>query len=430
MFAHDQNISLALFLAAASAILPDVSMAQQGTPSAVASPDRDTPGPNDAFIGVRVLKNKGTGDLKWSVQLPETCSTCRTIINSYTSGQNPKEFYFHFFAPSALKDIQGVQVKVNPTKVRGVLVDRSHVDFRRTADGIQFDVARHASVDRVPFVDIDEGYTHDSRLQGPMNDVTAPYTYIDSPGVRVRIEHADIERRNGDYAGGRWPAIERQAALNLEFAAREAIKALGLDHTLQDRGLGVMQIMGFDTSAPTLAPNEAHNDSPPHWHMHIYWTSEPIARAVGHFYIGPDGLLKQNCGGDSTISKPDPATQCFERGQTVEETQPNGMPLYTVTITPKGYYTIAAVTQTNIFADHYVFGTAVETCHLTPVKVGFQTGVDLACDNGAPPRRIRAEDDVNEGRLRLFINDRLVEVHSYDIDNGSLQRSEITYGNR
>jgi hypothetical protein len=356
------------------------------------------------FLGVRVLKTEDANNLNWSVELPTSCVGCRPEINRFTSGQNSKEFYFHLVAPSALERIHGLRVKVDPGKVRGVLVGRVHVSFNKTADGISFDVPRNGP--RVG--ELSGYYTLPGYAEG---DVTDFYTYLESPAIETRIEHADEQRRNGPYASGPWPSLERQAALNLEFAAREAIVTLGLNRTIQERGLGTILLMGFDTNYPTQGPDEAHDDDPPHWHMHMSWSREPIIREIGHFYIGPDGLLTKNGVGNMATHK----GAHLERGQTHRTLTDSGETLYTQTITLDGYFALS---------------TSKGICHLEPVAGGFQSGVELACDNGTARRRIRAEDDITQGRLRLFLDNRLVEEHFYDLDNGVLKRSEIAYESR
>lgn len=365
------------------------------------------PGSDESFIGVRVLKVSGSGEINWSVQLPNACATCRLHDNEYTSGQNPKEFYFHFLAPGSGKSVDGVYVKVDPTKVRGVLVGHSRVPFSRTADGITFDAPQNG-----PKLSQLGNRTLPADGAG---DVTEQYTYLEIPGVETRIEHADEQRRKGYYATANWPALEHQAAINLEFGAREAIVSLGLDRTVRERGLGTILLMGFDTNTPTLTPNSVHEDYPPHWHMHVSWAHDPLIREVGHLFIGPDGLLTSNTVSDGTKK---PELKEFNRGET-HVTRINdvdgGEVLYSHTITADGSFELS---------------TPSGMCRLSPVSGGFQSGVEVACDNGVATERIRAEDDILAGRLSVFRNDELMEEHTYDPDNGTLKRSELVYADR
>lgn len=388
----------------AAALLALASCGTERSPQTPSQSKGEEVAGDESFTGVRVLKFEGAGELNWSAQLPKDCAMCRLHNNKFTSGQNPKEFYFHFLAPSSLRTVVGIQVKVDPSKIRGVLVGHSRVSFSKTTDGIIFDAPQNG-----PSISELAGY-HTLPADGPIN-VTDQYTYLETPGVETRIEHADEQRRNGEYASGPWPAIERQAALNLEFAAREAIVSLGFDREVRERGLGTILLMGFDTNFPTQGPEEAHFDFPPHWHMHFSWVHAPIIREVGHFNIGADGLLAENFVWDVAKEK----GKTFKRGETHTTRTDKGEALYSQTITTDGYFELA---------------TAAGSCRFTPVATGFQSGVEIACNNGNPSQQIRAEDDVEAGRLRLFLNGALVEEHFYDSDNGVLKRSELAYEDR
>ena len=354
-------------------------------PARLTSADESLSSEEEEFIGVRVLKTPRANPLEWSVELPD-CAACRPLINEITSAQNPREFYFHFFAPKRLETVR-VRVRVPPSKVRAVVVGRTRVPFTRTATGILFDAPRPEESDRVAEL----------------------HTFIDTPAVRLRIEHADEQRRRGPYAAGRWPAVERQAALNLQFAAREAVTSLRLDRSMRDRNLGVIQLMGFDTNYPTLDAERAHADHPPHWHMHVYWTTEPKIRVIDHQFIDAAGLLTHNHVARNRGVDPTQRQGRFERGQTLDVLTPGGELLFTQTITSEG---------------HFVLGTPSATCRFLPVGGGYHHGVELRCD-GSRARRIRATDDLARGRVRLFIDDRPIEQHFYDIDTGVLRRSML-----
>ena len=359
---------------------------------------------DESFIGVRVLKTDGSGKVDWLAQMPKGCTTCRLHNNEYTSGQNPKEFYFHFLAPTSLKPVAGVHVKVDPAKVRGVLVGHSRVAFHKTSDGITFDAPQNG-----PKVSELSGY-HSLPADGA-GDVTDQYTYLDTPGVETRVEHANEQRKNGLYSTGPWPAIERQAALNLEFAAREAIVSLGIDRQVRERGLGTILLMGFDTNYPTLGLEGAHVDYPPHWHMHFSWAQDPIIREVGHFNIGLDGLLTENIVSYEQTQK----GMRFGRGDRYATRTPDGETLFTQSITKEGFFEI---------------GSSGGSCRLTPVSGGFQSGIEITCDNGSPRQLIHVEDDIQAGHLRVFRDDKVVEEHLYDPDNGVLKRSVLVYADR
>lgn len=337
--------------------------------------------PTGSFRGVRVLKVKGAPDLRWSLEFPADCPECRLISNDFTTAQNPKEFYFHFVAPPQ----QNVRLRLHvmASKVRRVICGRASVPFGKVDDAIVFDVAP----------------------QNPEDLVAEFHTQIQSPGVSLRIEHADIERRNGPYAKGVWPATQRAAALNLEFAARDAIHQLGLDRRVVQEGLGVIQLMGFDTNYPTLAPDRAHDDFPPHWHMHLWWATDPKIRTIDHLFIEENGLLSHNHVVKNKQAGAKQRDGDFAPNETFEVLTPNDQVLFTETITSTGGFVLAAQSH---------------TCSLTPVNAGFQSGVRVSCDV-ATPHTFRATDDLHKGLLRIYVDDRLVETHAYDPDTGILR---------
>jgi hypothetical protein len=363
-----------------------------------------------AFLGVRILKNPGAGKLEWSVQLPAGCPKCRLVINQYTSDQNSKDFYFHFWAPLSVDKIGEVHVTVDPAKVRGVLVGRAEVElakhafgreqqygegmarsaFRRVSDGIVFDVPLHPPGIKLPPWDA--------------GDVTELYTFIETPGVIVRVGHADPARRRGPYASGAWPSVEAQAALNLEFATRKAVELLGLDRTLAMKGVAAITIMNFDTNVPTQGPFAAHLDAPPHWHMHLYWAQEPKTRKVGHFFIGPNGLLTWNYSDNLQDS---PEGDAWYNGDEPDKTSSaTGEVLYTQTITKEGFFELT---------------TSTGSCRFTPAGAGFNSGVNLACAGHATVHGIHAADNLSQGLIDVYADGRRTARYGYDIDTGALR---------
>ena len=280
-----------------------------------------------AFVGVRVLKTVDAGMVDWSAELARACTGCRLVLNDWSSGQNPDEIFFHVWLPGSKVDVARIHLRVDSSKIRGVLVsltddELASRDFVRTEP-------RANGIARLDYREVADGVTFDVRpgLQGvslppdDSADVTEEYTFIETPGVYIRVGHADERRRRGAYATGRWPALEASAALNLEFAAREAIYALGLDKTVRKAGANTIMLMNFDTNFPTLGPDVAHDDWPPHWHMHLYWNDAPRVRKVGHFYLDPQGLLLRNMSSDFVSSTSPGANQRSTRRCCVDETK-------------------------------------------------------------------------------------------------------------
>jgi hypothetical protein len=378
--------------------------------SNVPSKDQVTPGDAMAFLGVRVLKTPDAGTLSWSVQLPTRCAKCRLVINQYTSAQNSKDFFFHFYAPTDSEKVEELHLAVDPAKVRGVLVGRTDTDlaqhafgrmqeytegmasvpFRRVRDGIVFDVPLHPNGAKLP--------------PGDAGDVTELYTFIETPGVSLRVGHADEARRRGAYGSGAWPVVEAQAALNLEFAARGAITLLGLDRALAKNGVATILLMNFDTNAPTQGPYLAHLDSPPHWHMHLYWTGEPKIRKVGHFFIGPKGLLAWNFSND--LQRSPEGDAWYNAGEPDATTSAEGEVLYTHTITQEGFFELSSQGA---------------TCRFNPAGRGFDSGVDLTCSGHATVHGIHVLDDVSAGQMEVYAEGRRTAHYTYDIDTGALK---------
>jgi len=388
--------------------------AQSASPAAADAPQNQTE--EMGFLGVRILKAANAGTLDWAAELPADCAGCRVAVNGFTSGQNSKELYFHLWVPRSKAASIPIRVKIEPTKVRGVLasftdttlgkrgfanraprvVGMAPVEFRKEAGGIVFTMpAEPKGIDLPP---------------DDLGEVSQQYTFIETPGVYIRIGHADITRRRGPYATGRWPALEAQAALNLEFAAREAIYALGIDKDLPALGVSTIMLMNFDTNYPTLDEFRAHDDWPPHWHMHLWWNSVPKVRNVGHFYLSTSGLLTQHMLSEYVSGTIDTRNnRWLQHGQAEETRTPDGRLVYAQTITLEGFFRLASDKG---------------SCLLTPIKGGFDSGVRLSCDNGQPTLRIRATDDPIAGRIRLFLNQRPSMDYRYDVDTGAILSSK------
>jgi hypothetical protein len=106
----------------------------------------------------------------------------------------------------------------------------------------------------------------------------------------------------------------------------------------------------------------------------------------------------------------DPIDYPFVGKGTAHQTKtPNGEVLYSQTITSEGYF---------------VLSTPRGSCQFLPVAGGFDSGVNLSCDNGSRNLRVSVQDDVEAGLLRIILNDQLKEEYSYDPDTGALLSSE------
>jgi hypothetical protein len=396
--------------AAAQASMPNISGSQ------ATAARRPAPLPRagllPSFLGIRVLKTANAGTLNWTAQLPADCEDCRLVINDYAAGQNSKEFYFHALVPPG-RGLGRFLVKVDPSKVRGVIV--SYTDTQMGKHGYASDRARVIGLARVDYAKSTGGISFSVPAQlrqgvsmppDDLGEVSQYYTYIETPGVYIRIGHADPRRRAGPYATGPWPARQAAAALNLEFATREAIGALQLAKSLPRLGIATIMLMNFDTNYPTLGPDEAHEDWPPHWHMHLFWNDVPKVRKVAHFYLSEGALLTGDYSSDLKGSSFTDRSKLWYRNGVPNETRtPSGELVYAQTITPEGFFKLA---------------TSNGSCLIRPVGPGFDTGAAVACDKGSRNVRVRAVDDPVAGRLMLYLNGKPATEYRYDTDTGAL----------
>lgn len=221
-------------------------------------------------------------------------------------------------------------------------------------------------------------------------------THVVEPGMVLRFEHADPARRAGDYATGPLPSVERAAANTLEFAQREVVRELDLGGYVERNHLGRIQIMGFDINAP-----HGHTDSPPHMHMHLRWPKN-TGTQIGHFYIGPNGLLTHVIVGVKGIAG---NQKRYERGQPFTSIGPDGAGVYTHTLTQEGWLTLGH--------------TGEAPCLIRPMgDGGFDNGALVRCP-GHAEHRILVRDDLDVGRL-FVRTDATVETFRYDRDTGRL----------
>lgn len=233
-------------------------------------------------------------------------------------------------------------------------------------------------------------------LHGDMVDTGEFSTHIVEPGMVLRFEHADPARLAGDYAGKPLPKVQREAANVLEFAEREAIRETGLGDYVAREGLGVIEIMGFDTNEP-----HGHKDSPPHMHMHLRWPFN-IGTQIGHYYLSPEGLLQHNQAGATGFHLP---AHDYAPGEPFTTIDNRGRPAYTQTITPEGWLKLTTPLPGG-------------NCLIRPVGQGFASGASVTCD-GHAPQTVQVSDDLEHGVLRVTTGT-VIETFRYDRDNGLL----------
>jgi hypothetical protein len=335
-------------------------------------------------VGVKLLKTtRGDEAQPIQIQLPQGCSACSVMHGPFYEGQNAREVFFYLKVPVDKTQISNVRVNVGALKVRAVVAEKSYLQFRRNGNEIIFDL---------PIIPRERSSTLEVQ------------TNLNWPGIAVRVEHAFQDRRGGKYETGQWPSVERQAALNLEFGLREAIRALGLDRETCKRGLGTIHLMGFDTNFPL-----GHEDFPPHIHIILRWPHFTGSQAP-HFYLSSKGLLE----GDVQVTI-------------------DGLPQITKTFFPQ---------STPVPAVDYLGETVYETvenadgtltlqrpgtgeCTLLPLKTGdqgFATGSKITCSTGQSSS-VTATDDTEAGVLHVSVDAKPSEIYRYDPDTAVLLSS-------
>ncbi|MBC7928292.1 MAG: hypothetical protein H7039_21845 [Bryobacteraceae bacterium] len=334
--------------------------------------------PETRVVGVKLVKVRGTSlEARPSMEI---CPACQPLSGARHEGENDLEAFFHFLAPTSPPLIPSFRIAVNdPANVAAVIVQKARLPFRREAKAIVVDLP----------------------LPLERTNSTEVHTHILEPGLDIRVEHAHPLRRAGKYSQGRWPALEHQAALNLEFGLYEATRALGLDRAVVNNHLGTILLMTFDTNYPTLGPDSAHEDWPPHFHMHMTYADGRLGN-VGHFYIDESGLIAHNL-----VTNLAGERQDLGRGQPQRYVDATGKVLYTLTITGQGWLELAIPSG--------------GSCLLRPVSRGFQSGSFVECD-GRPGLKVHVNDDLTRSTLLVRVNGRR-RNYLYDRDTGNLLAS-------
>lgn len=304
------------------------------------------------------------------------CGLCSVETDPRYAKQNKRIAVIALLIPRATA--VPIHVTVGEGAIRRVLLEGQELSFEPDHAGIDFTVPAQAA-DRV----------NSGEFQ----------THIYWPGIDLRLEHGDPDRRDGNYASGPYPDVELKAAHNLEFAQLLAIRMLGLDSQVVDRNLGTLDLMGFDTDYP-----HGHTDFPPHMHMILWWpTPSGTGSLIAHYYITPQGLLDHNevipYGALGLV-----ATR-IENGTAYVDTDVTGHPLYTHIITKQGWLEIGAV--------------GGGSCSIRPLGSGFDSGAAVECAD-FPRRTVQVEDDIKRGALAVIYDGKSKTTYSYDADSGRL----------
>lgn len=306
--------------------------------------------------------------------LADSCAACTVLDDPALARNNRRETLVALSLP-ARRTLE-LRFRAAPGGVKRVLLESGDLPFTVTGDSVTVPVPPIAT---------------DAVTAGEFA------THIVEPGMVLRFEHADIARRAGAYANGAFPALQRRAADNLQFAQREVIRRTGLGEVVAQQKLGAIQLMGFDTNYP-----HGHTDAPPHMHMHLRWPLN-AGTQIGHYYIDGHGLLTHNAVG---VKGMDGQGRTYGRGEPFTTIDVRGRPLYRHRITAEGWLELGRA------------GAA--PCVIMPVQEGkgFETGAVVACARQAPVK-VLVTDDLDAGIVRVATGP-VVETFRYDTDTGKL----------
>jgi len=331
----------------------------------------------DTVLVTLKLVKKTPDHLPVQVEFPTGCEVCKSVEDPAYVRQNAREIILAMRLPKSTP----VELRVSTAAgaIRRVTLETTDLAFQTTAAGLNVTIPSQIA-DRV----------NSGEFQ----------THLYWTGVELRFEHADPERRAGDYASGDFPVVERQSAANLEFGLLDAIGKLGIDHYVDDQNLGRLWLMGFDTNFP-----HGHHDFPPHFHLAMWL---PNYRGTGslipHLYLTPQGLISHSLVGASGWPG-QLASLDYKANQAFTPVDMLGRPVFSLTITPEGWLDLARFDGLR--------------CTLRPIDSGFQSGVTVGCA-GFAPDAIRVEDDLDADEIREFINGERYAVFHYDRDTGAL----------
>jgi hypothetical protein len=345
-------------------------------PARAAQPTTD-PAPNaTVLVTLKLMKTASApAELPVRLEFPASCAACQAVDDPAYARQNSREAVLAMRVP--LSTALELRVSTDARAFRRVLLETTDLAFAHDANGLSFTLPAQIA-DRP-----DSG-----ELQ----------THLYWQGVELRFEHADPARRAGDYATGEFPAVQRQAAANLEFGLLEAIRRLGLDHYVDDENLGRLFLMGFDTNYP-----HGHRDSPPHFHLALWLPNyKGTGSMIPHLYLTPEGLISHSLAGAYRAPLGMPLD--FQPGKAFTAFDNLGRPVFSLTITPEGWLTLGRLDG--------------QQCALKPVGHGFASGVAVACPSFAP-LSVSAEDDLDAATLRESVDGKIAAAWRYDPDCGA-----------
>ncbi|MPQ55195.1 hypothetical protein [Duganella sp. FT27W] len=328
-------------------------------------------------VVLKFVKQPGHAGMAPVTLLADSCAACTVLGDPALARDNRRETLVALALPA--RRTLDLRFRAAPGSVRRVVLESGDLPFTVDGDSVTVWVPPVAG---------------DAVTAGEFA------THIVEPGMVLRFEHADLARRAGAYASGTFPALQRRAADNLQFAQREVIRRTGLGDFVAQEKLGAIQVMGFDTNYP-----HGHTDAPPHMHMHLRWPLN-AGTQIGHYYIDERGLLTHNVVGVKSL---DGQGRTYGRGELFTTRDVRGRPIYQHRITPEGWLELGRAGAT--------------PCVIKPAQEnrGFETGATVAC-MGQAPVTISVIDDLAAGIVRVATG-QVVETFRYDTDTGKLLSS-------
>ncbi|MGN4156996.1 hypothetical protein [Staphylococcus auricularis] len=212
-------------------------------------------------------------------------------------------------------------------------------------------------------------------------------------GLTVRVEHNKEGNEQGKYTS--FPENQVKAVLNYMMATRAIINFSGVGRVLNNKQLGHLLILGFETG------NFLHEDYPPHWHLIYRWPYR-IGSQAPHIYVDEDGkniVNKVSIDGISGVSG------TFNPGEWFDFVSPYGEQLLSISIEQDGGFTIR---------DQHLNQFQVTAYQKPGVYVYFNDNVLF---------HLNAIDEIEDGRLTIIQKSafgKLVEEMSYDPHTGTI----------
>ena len=157
------------------------------------------------------------------------------------------------------------------------------------------------------------------------------HTILREPGVTLRIEQNDVERRAGEYRKEKdYPLVQIEAARHYIFAMRQLLHFLEIPQYLSREKLGYMLLLGFETN------NEVLGDWPPHWHLIFRWPNHCGSQAP-HIYLDEQGASTHNL---MCIDKIPKVRHVYEKGEWCTLVDMYGRPLMQCRVDTQGGMTV------------------------------------------------------------------------------------------